>query len=349
MLQLEYICTDAEMREAQSLELRETLGKGSRVWTNLALFGMLALALALVYFQLRNEVSPRWRIFYLLLFPAAFVFLHFSKKRARNRPRKPVKIELSDREVMIINDGLRVSTPWTEFGKCLESPNIFILLNKTGRYLLIFPKRVFPDERAQNWFRSQASQPHNVAASTADTPFSASMPVPADGIALNFQLGYWDYFNRLITSWRTRGIALGLYMLITGICLYQGAQPDPDAVNSPAKVYFVFMLPIFTAMLVIIAPVVALISWLNEKKHLTPRQIVLSGERLDFGGPDGSGFIPWTTFKYYKENRWSFYVWNPSPRQWDMFPKRAFTSAMEIERCRALLQKKLLRSRWFYM
>jgi hypothetical protein len=349
MLQLEYICTDAEMREARSLGLREQLGKGSRVRTSLVLFGILAAVLTLACFQIRTEISPRYRPWFWVFVAVVFVFFYFKNRRARKRPGKPAKMELSEREVTVVNDGIRVSTLWPGFSECLESPNLFVLVDKPKRCLLVFPKRAFPDEGAQNWFRSQAAQRPSVAASVADIPVSHSAPVPADGIALNFQLGYWDYFIRTIASWRTWGIVLVFYLTVTGMFFYVTMHPDPDPVNSPAKVYFLFLLPIFTVVAAGILPFMTFNAWRSDQKYLVPRQLVLGKERLDFAGPDGNGFIPWTTFKHFKENRWSFFVWNPSGQQWDMFPKRAFTSAKDIERCRALLQRHLRRSRWFFM
>ena len=348
MLQLEYTCTDAERREAQSLSLRQELGKGSRIRTHVMLIGMLALALTAVYFQFRMEVAPRFRLWYLLLFPAAFLFLFFWNRRVRKRPDKPSKFELSEREVTAINDNLRVSTEWSAFGKCLESSNLFVLVDKTKFYLLIFPKRVFPDERAQDWFRTLANQRSNAAASTADLPPVQSVPLPADGVAINFQLGYRDYLNRLLISWRIKGIALAIFLFVTGQCIYMSTQPNPEAVNSPAKVYFVFVLPFLAVMFAIIFPIVALVSWSSERKHLIPRQLVLGTERISFAGSAGTGFMPWTTYTHWLENRWCFVVWKPGSRIWDMFPKRAFASPLEIDRCRELLQQHLRKSRWFF-
>jgi Ca2+/Na+ antiporter len=347
MLLLEYICTDAEMREAQSLNTRQQFGKGSRVRTHLVLFGMLVFVLGLAYLQMRTEIAPQYRPWFLVLIAVVFVFFFFKNRFARKRPKKSARFELSDREVTIVNDGARVSTQWSGFGECIESPNLFVLVDKTKRYLLVFPKRVFPDESAQNWFRNQASQRPNIAASTADQPVLRNAPPAADGIVLNFQLGYRDYLNRMIISWTTKGFLLAVYAFIIGNFFYMEAHPNPNAVNSPAKVIFVFALPIFTAMLAIILPIGAFFTWHSHAKYLPPRQFVLSAERIGIAEPDGTGFIPWETYKYWLENRRCFVIWKG--RHWDMFPKRAFTSQAEVEKCRAFLQQNLKRSRWFFL
>jgi len=346
MLQLEYICTEAEMREAQSLSLRQELGKGSRVRTYVVLFGILAFVMGAAYFQMRTEIAPQYRPWFLALIGVVFVFLIIKRKLVRNGPKKPVKIELSGREVTIINGNARSSTQWSGFGECLESPNLFVLVDKTKRYLLVFPKRVFPDESALNWFRSQAGQLRNVAASTADLPVSHNAPAAVEGIVLNFQLGYRDYLNRLLISWWTRGFLLVAYSYIFGLYINSLMHPDPEAVNSPTKVMFVFMLPIFTAGMAIIMPFAALIQWRQHTKYLPPRQLVLSAERIGMAEPNGTAFAPWTAYKYWRESQSCFVIWKG--QQWDMFPKRAFTSPADIEKCRTFLQQNLKRSRWFF-
>ena len=349
MLQLEYTCTNAELREARSLNAQQQLGKGSPARTLLVLFGILAVLLALAYFQIREMVAPRFQPLALASIVVLFFFFYFKLRRARKRSRKPAKVELTEREVTFVNDGLRISTLWSGFSECLESPNLFVLLDRTKGLLLVFPKRVFPDEKAQNWFRARANQRPGVAASTADTPFSPDAPVTTDGIVLNFQLGYRDYLNRTVTSWRMRGFVLALYLAVTGMFLYTLAHPAPDAVNSPVKVFFVFLLPVFTAMLAAMILGIGFFFWRSHIKYLVPRRMVLGNEQIEFATANDRAVIPWTTYKYYLENRWSFFVWDPRGQQWDMYPKRAFTSAAERERCRALLQQRLRPSRWFFL
>jgi uncharacterized membrane protein YidH (DUF202 family) len=346
MLQLEYICTDAEMQEAQSLNTRQQLGKGSRVRTYLVLFGILAFVLGLAYLQMRTEIAPQYRPWFLAFIAVVFVVLVFKRKLTRKGAKRPVNIELTDREVTIINDNARSSTQWSGFGQCLESPNLFVLVDKTKRYLLVFPKRAFPDESAQNWFRSQAGQRLNAAASTADMPVLHSAPTAADGIVLNFQLGYRDYLNRMFISWTTKGFLLLVYGFMIGNFFYMEAHPDPGAVNSPAKVIFVFALPIFTIMLAIILPIGAFFQWRSHTKFLPPRQLALSPARIGIAEPDGIAYAPWTAYKYWREGRSCFVIWKG--RQWDLLPKRAFSSPADIEKCRTILRQNLKRSRWFF-
>src|SRR5262249_23813905 len=91
--------------------------------------------------------------------------------------------------------------------------------------------------------------------------------VASKGIALTVQLKYRDYVVRMVTSWRTKGIALGILALVIGTFLYSTAHPPPDAVNSPTKV-FLIILPIMTTMLLVMLSLISLISWFSEKKNI---------------------------------------------------------------------------------
>ncbi|HSY19520.1 MAG TPA: YcxB family protein [Candidatus Acidoferrales bacterium] len=346
-LKLEYVCTEADMKEAQSLNLRQQLGGGSRWRALLALYAIFGGVLVLFYFQIKTEIAPQYRPYFLALAGAAFVFFFFKQRRRLKPPDKPTRLEVSEQGITILNDATRIDIHWSGFSQCLESPNLFVLLDRPKRFLITLPKRAFPDAAAQDWFRSQANQPSAVAASTADVPFTPKQSAAADGITLNYQLGYRDYVNRTVTSWRMRGIALAIYAAAIGMCLYQGMQPPtPERVNSPAKVMCI-MLAVMTVMTLCFIPIISFFMWRRDTKYLTPRQLVLTDEHIVFAGPDGQGVLPWTTFTCYLENRWSFIVWNTRGQAWDMFPKRAFASAAELERTRELLKLRLRPSRWF--
>jgi hypothetical protein len=152
----------------------------------------------------------------------------------------------------------------------------------------------------------------------------------------------------MLTSWRTKGIALFILAVIMGTSCYSFAHPPPDAVVSPGKV-FPIMIATMIPMLTVVFFVVAFISWRSEKKYLTPKQVALTSDGIEFADQDSSGLLAWTTYKYYLENRWAFFVWNPRGSLWFMFPKREFASPSDLDQCRALLHSNLRRSRWFFL
>jgi hypothetical protein len=224
---------------------------------------------------------------------------------------------------------------------------LFVLLDRTKTVLYAVPKRVFPDDSSRNWFRSLANQPPGVASAAAS---ELIMPgrFAGKGVTLTVQLKYRDYLTRMLTSWRIKGIALGVIAFVTGTFLYAAANPSPVAVNSPLKA-FLIMVAVLTPMLVVVFFIVALVSWRSEKKFLAPQHVGLSSEGIQFSGSDASGVLPWTTYRYYLENRWAFFVWHTRGSLWMIFPKRQFASLSDVEQCRTLLRTHLKASRWFYM
>jgi len=224
----------------------------------------------------------------------------------------------------------------------MESPTLFVLVDKPKQILFTIPKRAFPDEKSQDWFRALAKQ-LETAISPAGEAFVPGR-FAGKGVALTVQMGFRDYLARMLTSWRWRGMGLGMMVLCVVFCL---VAPEPEhAVNSRGKT-MVLMLIMLVPILTSVFFVVTLVSWLSEKKFMGPRHMALSNDGIQFAGHDGSGLRTWSTYRYYLENRWAFFVWNPRGSLWFMLPKRQFASPMDIEQCRELLRTNLTASRWF--
>ena len=345
-LQLEYSCTDADLKEAQTLQLRQHYGGGSKWRAHLVQFGFLVLAGAAVYFRFKHEVAPEDRPWFIALVVVLCVAFLIFKRLTHRKTDGLVRLEASEREVVFHDGKGRAEILWSGFSQCIESPNLFVLVNRPKTILYSVPKRAFPDEAAQNWFRTRANQPQSVAPAALEEPFVPGRFVAANGIALIFQLKYRDYLNRFVTSWRMKGLFIGILVLVTGTSLF--STPPPDAVNSPLKTYLI-MLSIMTPMLVVMVFVVSFFSWRGEKKYLAPQQIVLTDEGIEFASRDSSGRIDWNTYRYYLENRWSFFVWHPRGSLWFMIPKREFPAQSDLAQVRTILQTNLKPSRWFFL
>lgn len=280
----------------------------------------------------------------VVIFFAFFIF----KRMTRRKSDDLVRLEVSDRELVFNGRNGRTALLWSGFSQCLESPNLFVLLDRPKTILYAVPKRAFPNDAAQDWFRAQATQIQSEApAAAGDETFVPGRFAAANGIAFTLQLKYRDYLSRNFTSWRMRGIFLGIFALVIGTSLYSMAHPPPDAVVPPGKV-FLIMISILSPMLVVVFFIACFISWRGERKFLKPQQIVLTSEGIEFASHDSAGRLAWNTYKYYHENRWSFFVWNPRGSLWLMFPKRVFASS-EIDRFRDWLRTNLKASRWFYL
>ncbi len=346
ILRLEYGCTAAEKREAESLSLRKQLGGGSK-WQMWVVLGvMLVVVLGLFYAMLRTQVPAPYRPYVLLGTFAVFVFIFLRNRRATRGSKATNTVEISEAGITLLMGLTKISSPWSFFSDCLESPNLFVLMDRTKSTLLIFPKRVFPDEASQGWFRSLAGPRLKPA-----EPLLAPGVVPADStdrIVLRFRLGFRDYVHRTLFSARTWGAVLFLAAATLGLTLYAGAHPPPRPVYTIGQVYFMFVLPItvFVGMLMVLF--LAVNTWFSHKPHLIPQETILSQESITFISSDGTGVFPWTIYTSYKETSRCFIVWNPKGGAWMLLPKRAFASPEEWSRCRELLAAHLRRSNWFF-
>jgi hypothetical protein len=213
--------------------------------------------------------------------------------------------------------------------------------------LLVISKRAFPSESSQTWFRGEANirlsfvqQPPTVAPDLATSP-------RADSVRFTVQLGFWDYFDRTIASWRTWGFLIAMAGLMLGVGAYAAANPPHDAIYSATQMFFMFEIPFLVVMTAIIILIGSLHSWLSNIKHSAPQEVAISEDSIVFSGADASGALAWTVYTRYKETPWSFILWKPGGSAWTIFPKRAFASPNDLLRCRALLDRHLAKSRWF--
>jgi len=343
-LQVEYSCTETETKEARSLHSHQQLGGGPKWRSQLISYALLVFVAGGLFFRFKREIAPEDRLWLIALATIVFIGLLVIQRFTRPKSDQAIRLEISERELVFINSGNRTAIPWSAFSKCLESPTVFALLDRSKQLLYPVPKRAFPDEASQNWFRTLAGQPA-LAASDIGTA-SLSERFVAKGIALTVQWKYRDYVIRMITSWRTKGIALGIIAFVILTCLF--AADPPDAVNSRSKT-LIIMLATIVPMLVVVLFVVSFVTWRSEKKYLMPQQVALTNDGIEFASRDGSGVLLWATYKYYLENRWSFFVWHPCGSCWFMLPKREFLSPLDLKQCRELLQRNLQRSRWFFL
>jgi hypothetical protein len=344
-IQLEYTCTDADLREAESLHLREQSTGKSASWTWAKRLGLIAGFLAIVYFRFRGQVAPKQLVLMMLFSTALLLLFQFGLGSSRKKSdATSTQLVVSECELTFTDRNGRATFLWSALGQCLESPNLFVLLDRPKGLLFVIPKRAFPDRAAQDWFRAQAQQPRTVAGTCSKTPFAVSPP--ADSIVLNYQLTFRDYLVRNVSSWRVKGIALLMVGISGGACLWQAVYPSADAVNGPAKV-FAIMLPAVFAILALVILMVSLFWWYAERQYRGPKRVVLSDLGVDFTDQAGRRLSPWSTYQNYLENRWGFFVWNRRGMAWLMFPKHNFETPADLERFRGLIRAHLQHSRWF--
>ncbi|HWY76128.1 MAG TPA: YcxB family protein [Verrucomicrobiae bacterium] len=345
-LRLEYACTGKEMDEAQSLSLREQIGGGSKWLTMVILLAILAAVLCLLYFEVLNDMPRRFRPYAMIGFFALVGFVFWRQRRGAKRPRGANVLEVSTSEVALVVGAVRVTTPWTAFSDCLESPTLFVLVDRLKSSLLVVPKRAFPDERSQNWFR--------VLAMDRQTPARAPSVhelIPSSGtksaITLTIRLGHRDYLDRTLASCETWAMVAALWCLFIGVSIYASLHPPPHPVYTSTQVFFMFMLPFMMVMSVFVVVLASFYKWRSHAKYLTPQELGLSEESIHVASQDGSATLPWTAYQCFKETGRSFILWNRR-NVWLLLPKRALAPGDNVERCRFLLTRHLRQSRWFF-
>jgi len=301
--------------------------------------------------QVARSLPPAYRPFAWLGVIVLFAVFHFRNQQAlkkRTTDPKPTRVDLSENEITFVDGGAKTVKPWSAFNECLESKNLFLLLDQNKTLVLIFPKRVFPDENWQAWFRVRSSRFGQVMMTPRIENLDPStLTVPA-GIRITVLLRFRDHLDATLASWRPRiiiGIVAGLVISST---LYGAIQASPTAVNSPGKV-LLFELPFLLAMAAMVMVLLTIYRWYAHAKFSEPEEIIFSDEAITFAGTAAAGVLPWTTaYTSYKETGRNFILWRQGTGAWLLLPKRQFQSDGDRQRIRELLAQRLKASRWFF-
>jgi hypothetical protein len=347
-LHLEFAVTAADRKQARSLLVQRQYGGGSKVLATLVLLLLLAGMLLGFYFRTQREVGPAYRPYVYAAVAAISFLIWLWIRRSRRSGSTSTRVEVSESGVSVLASGAGVKMPWSAFSSCLESPQVFVLVDQPKTTLLSIPEHAFPNEGAQEWFHTLATNQLSLAdRPRAEAPAIASS-MPEDSVRLRYKPRYRDYLDRTLASWRTWGFFAFIAFIFVATFLFVAANPPATPVYSPAQVFVLFILPFFLVMMGVVILAVSSLSWLTHFKSNVEQEYALSEGSIAFSGMDGSGTLPWTACTCYKETPWSFILWNSRTSAWIMLPKRAFASEDDLSRCRALLGHHLRQSRWFF-
>ncbi len=332
------------MEQAKSLHLRKQVGGGSRWRTDLILFLTLLSMLFGAWFRFR-EIPEGRRALILTAIVGGSVLFVFCQRRFRKAVRIPIRLEISETDLTILEAGSKVVLPWSAFSECLESSDLFVLLDRPKRTFLVVPKRAFPSADWQTWFCELATHAPSLA-----TPVSSELPatalfISANQITLTVRLKYRDHLACTLASWRTWGICLALSGLVLGPFLFWAVNPPAAAVDPPMTQFFSFIVPFLLVCVTMAVLLFSIARWRSQAKFTASQEIGLSEQSVTCSGTDGNAILPWAGFEYYKETPWNFIFWRG--RRWIVLPKRAFSSWDDQRRCRDLLDQHLKYSRWF--
>jgi hypothetical protein len=348
-LHLKFACTEAEKKQAGSLLLQSQVGGGSKVLTTILLLLVLVGMLLALYFRVQREVSAPYRPY---VYAAAFRVFLFAWTWIRRRSRSSVptgtSVDVSDDGLSVRGTDADVRMPWSAFSRLLESPDLFALVDRPKTTLLVIPRRAFPDESWQEWFRTLATN----RLSLADWPPAETPALPSstsgDSVHLRVELRFRDDLDRTLASSLTWAFVIGFTALMIGAALFAVANPPPNAVFTGPQIFVIFVLPSLLVMAAFLILVISVHSWWTYSRTAVPQELSLPPDSIGFSGPDGDGTRPWSLYNRFKETRRSFVLWNARTSAWAQLPKRAFRSEDDVQRCRDLLSRHLQPSRWFF-
>jgi hypothetical protein len=346
-LQLEYVCSVAEIDEAKLLCVRKHIGGGSKWKTRFYQIVILIGLLAGAWFRF-EEFSPTARLMLLVALVAGSVLFVRLRKKFRKVNTVATRLEISDSDITVLNGDSKVAFPWSAFTDPIESPNLFVLVDRPKQMMIIVPKRVFPDETLQTWFRETARNPSDNPVPAPSQPSAQSTSATSDRMILSFDLNLLDHVACTLASWRTWGFCIAIVAFQFGLFLASSLNPPQDAElgKTLTEVFFCYQLPGYLAFVVIFIVLFSLVRWWSSVKYSAHQELILSQESLTFSNADSSGQLPWSHFAYFKETPWSFILWRGPA--WMQIPKRGFGSLNDINRCRDLLDFRLKQSRWFF-
>lgn len=351
-LRLEYVCTPEELKQAQELNFTAQVGRGSK-WRALAvmvvLFGSMGILLFLKLRALPAAVQPYLLLPVVVIIGLLIVAQFFRRKPSAKDGDDELKIlvEITSREVRLAGPTGWAIVPWNGFGKLTESETLFLLPDASGYQLLVFPKRVFPDESSRRWFRELAQRSGSTTAPLTESPQAVGLPDEPDGVRVEVLLRLSDYLDRGLASWKTRGFMIFFGVLLMGTFVVAMTKPAPNAVFSKAEVFFYFCLPFLAVLELVIFLTASLHTWLQHRHLLKTQVISLSPAGVSFSQSDSRASTEWTGSALYKETPWSFFLWWPTG-VWFQIPKRTFATVGDADRCRRLLAEHAQQTTWYF-
>jgi hypothetical protein len=339
-LRLQFEITPQEASQAQSLALRQQLGGGSALATWLILLSVLGAGLAALYFMIEPGQRALWIGIFVAIWIAVFALTQLKKKP----PPETNTVEITPQRLRLLVAGTELDHSWSAFSQLLESDTLFVLVDRSKTVLFTLPKRAFPDQPSQDWFRSLV----DAALAHSPEPQVPPQDLRTDsrpGLTLRFRYTYLDYLDYTLAGWFTRGVMLGAVAMIIYVVIHARRNPVPNPVHSNTTV-FLMMSPFFLLLICMYPAVTSLKYWFAARKQLTDQAVTFDDDGLTMTEPTGDTRLAWGNLRFYKETRRLFILWS-SPRVPSlMLPKRALNSEADLHELRALLGKHLVRSTW---
>jgi hypothetical protein len=362
VIRLEYVPTAAERKEAESLVLAQTLGRGSarRAQVKLLFFlvGIIGLFVLFVVTVVPKVLGPYLIAAWLGLCAVLIVVRRRARRRLASQleTSPPVTVELSAQGFRIDDKAAKsqMMMPWDSFRRRFESESCFVFLHRTSGISFLIPKRALPSQESIEWIREVNI---DVPRGDTDSPLpltraSASRRFEAGGseVTIEYEMGYWNCVDLSFASWGgARGVAAFMITLAAGAIIWLAltAGPAPNRKVEHLGLIVSIVILMILAFAVLFGFIVATQFWLAHRGHFKRRTVRLNDASLALAESDGMSEVPWSAFAHYKETPWSFLAWK-GRQNWLLLPKSAFPSIPAQERCRELFARHLKRSTWFF-
>jgi len=349
VIKLNYACTRAERDEAESLALRKQLGGGSKWLMWVVLLTLSGLGCLALWHILVREVRPEYRPYAIAGFIALVLFFFWKNHlRKTKEPEGTATIEISETGLTLGAGKPQVALPWFHFAECIETQNLFVLVERATKTMLILPKRVFPDQDSQEWLRSQITPRFNRPAPVLPGRLTLANGQDVTPLVLRFQLGYWDYLDRTLASWRIWGLLFAIYGLMIGSHVAAASNSPPNPVYSSTQIFFWFEVPLMLLLGTFVILLASVVTWRAHARQLVPMEIRLTADEMEISANGACESGNWSAYTCFKETRRSWIIWHRATHAWLLLPKRALQSPPEIELCRSLVTRNLRPSRWYF-
>jgi hypothetical protein len=274
-------------------------------------------------------------------------FFWKNRQRSKEQTEGTTSIQLSDAGFSVGTDKAQAAVPWSHFAKCIETENLFLLVERVHQTTFIIPNRVFPDDNALKWFRAHAIPGMLRPAPVPPGPLTLLADSDQSPLVLRYQLGFRDYLDRALASWRTWGFLLVVCGLVIGFTCYAALNPLPQRDHRARHASMRFenlgplLLPAFAVVLILWG------TWRSFSKKLVPVEVKMTESALEISSGGGFETGPWSIYTSFKESRRSFILWHRTTKAWLLLPKRALRSDQDIAACRSLISRNLRASRWY--
>ena len=161
ILELRFVCTRSELAETRRVAMRLLTPAATR-WRLRAIYGVLyVLSLFSIERELAKVLELRQRLPIVAGLAVLFVVLASVWQRWTTRvTTAPTHVEVSARDLTVLESGARRTVPWSGFAQAVESPNLFVLIDRAREVCFTLPKRAFPSRETIDWFRARVAGIH---------------------------------------------------------------------------------------------------------------------------------------------------------------------------------------------